>query len=225
MERIPEENRETAALGAYVSELGIPRWINFDPSDSMEIHGFCDASEIGFAAAIYLKNKTRGTVHLLAATAKVTPLKDDKNDANITLPRLELCGAVLLAKLTKTILNAFHFKFQRVCLWSDSKIVLSWIHANPDGYKSFIASRVQNINKLVVKKNWYHVTTDSNSADCASRGLLPSELVNHALWWHGPSFLLDETYDYAAADNFVTDLGQQETQLNVSNAMVLNWEL
>lgn len=205
--------------------LKIPRWIEFDPNDEMEIHGFCDASEVGYAAAIYLKNKTKNTINLVAAKAKVTPLKDDKNDENITIPRLELCGAILLAKLVKTVLDAFEFKFKRICLWSDSKIVLSWIKADPNRYKSFIASRIRNINKLVDKNIWYHVPSEFNSADCASRGLLPSELINHSLWWHGPDFLLQETYEPATVDDFVTDLGQETTVINVSTAAVTDWEL
>ena len=28
-----------------------------------------------------------------------------------------------------------------------------------------------------------------NPADCASHGLLPSELLTHDLWWNGPSWL------------------------------------
>lgn len=98
----------------------------------MEIHGFCKASEIGFAAAVYLKNKTRKSVDLCAAKAKVTPLKDKKNDNNITIPRLVLCGAVLLAEFVKSVLDAFEFKFERVHLWTDSKIVLNWIKSDPN---------------------------------------------------------------------------------------------
>ena len=38
-------------------------------------------------------------------------------------------------------------------------------------------------------KRWHHVSRASNPADCASRGLYPSELVNHTLWWEGPVWL------------------------------------
>ena len=34
--------------------------------------------------------------------------------------------------------------------------------------------------------------TDSNPAECASRGLLPKDLLQHQLWWHGPDWLQTE---------------------------------
>lgn len=207
-----------------LNELEISRWINFNPNDEMEIHGFSDASEIGFAAAVYLKNVTKNTVRLITAKAKVTPLKDDKNDDNITIPRLELCGAVLLSNLVKNVIDAFEFDFEKVYLWSDSKIVLSWIQADPSRYKSFIASRIRKINKLTDKKNWFHVPTECNPADCASRGLSPAELVKHTLWWHGPNFLLEKTYESTKICNFETDLGQQ-TAVNSSSVMINDWQL
>lgn len=106
-------------------------------------------------------------MHLLAANANVKPLKDDKNDDNITIPRLELCGAAPLAKLMKTVLDSFEFDFKRVCLWSDSTIVLSWIQAYPNRYKSFIASTIRRINKIVDKNDWYHVASEFDPTDCA----------------------------------------------------------
>lgn len=84
-------------------------------------------------------------------------------------------------------------RFERVCLWSDSKIVLDWIHANPKRYKIFIASRITKINKLINKECWSHVRSEENAADCASRGVSPSELLSHPLWWHGPKFLVEKS--------------------------------
>lgn len=46
------------------------------------------------------------------------------------------------------------------------------------------------IQRLIPEAFWRHHPRSSNPADCASRGLLPSELIGHKLW-HGPPFLRD----------------------------------
>ena len=38
--------------------------------------------------------------------------------------------------------------------------------------------------QLVPPDRWNHVSSPDNQADCASRGLFPSELVDHELWWN-----------------------------------------
>ena len=43
--------------------------------------------------------------------------------------------------------------------------------------------------ELVPTSCWGHVVSDDNPADCASRGIFPSELLNHDLWWNGPPWL------------------------------------
>ncbi|RYE12986.1 MAG: hypothetical protein EOP45_21950 [Sphingobacteriaceae bacterium] len=77
-----------------VASVQIPRWVNYTPGDIMELHGFCDAAEPAYAAAIYIKNVTENTVRLFIAKARVTPIKEDINRVNLTIPRLELCGAL-----------------------------------------------------------------------------------------------------------------------------------
>lgn len=42
------------------------------------------------------------------------------------------------------------------------------------------------------KNQWFCINTKANPADLASRGLLPNELIENNLWWHGPSVLLNE---------------------------------
>jgi hypothetical protein len=34
---------------------------------------------------------------------------------------------------------------------------------------------------------WNHVISSENPADCASRGTFPSEILEHHLWWNGPT--------------------------------------
>ena len=39
---------------------------------------------------------------------------------------------------------------------------------------------------------WHHVPTAANPADCASRGIMPQELLYHPLWWEGPPWLKED---------------------------------
>lgn len=45
------------------------------------------------------------------------------------------------------------------------------------------------IQELVPDARWHHIAGCENPADCVSRGLSPSRLQSHALWWRGPVWL------------------------------------
>lgn len=54
-----------------------------------------------------------------------------------------------------------------------------------------------------------------NPADCASRGLQPSELIGHKLWWHGPEWLLKKELNLAKTE-FTTQEEMREIKSLVS---------
>ena len=92
-----------------------------------QLHGFCDASEKAYATVIYLRTVyTDGSVDLCLVSSKtrVAPTKRQ------TIPRLELLGAVILARL----MNAVHVALRaylpdlRLFYWTDSYTTLCWIH-------------------------------------------------------------------------------------------------
>ena len=57
-----------------------------------------------------------------------------------------------------------------------------------------MANRVNYILGVSKKFQWFHVPTDANPADLASRGCLPSKLSTGSMWVNGPDFLwLDES--------------------------------
>lgn len=81
----------------HIRELSIPRWLQAKADDiSMDLHRFSDASRVAYAAVVYIRTvDSEGNIHvnLVTAKTKVAPTMQ------VSIPRLELMGAVLLAKL------------------------------------------------------------------------------------------------------------------------------
>ncbi|GFS75768.1 integrase catalytic domain-containing protein [Trichonephila clavipes] len=189
--------------------LDIPRYCLQDKSIRTELHVFSDSSEKAYGAALYLLCiNTSGeiSVRLLCSKSKVAPLK------SITIPRLELCGAVLLSKLLKRTLDAFKVNISQIYLWTDYSIVLAWIKKPLAQLKTFVRNWVSIIQELTESDFWKHVNSENNPADILSRGISPDKIQHCELWWFGPPFLHQykelEPYDITAAEG--DDLFLQE---------------
>ena len=171
----------------FLSQKHIPRcyFAKGAHVTSMELHGFCDASEYAYAGVVYLRMiNSDGTVHITLVTAKtkVAPIK------RLTIPRLELCGAHLLAQLLHHV-KVFNLPLNCVYAWTDSTIVLNWLIGSPRRFKTYVGNRVSCIMELIAPHRWSHMNGVENPADYASRSLLPSELLHHELRWNGPNWL------------------------------------
>ncbi|GFT95502.1 uncharacterized protein TNCV_4080991 [Trichonephila clavipes] len=126
--------------------LRIPRLVldstNDEVSDLIEIHIFCDASKLAYGAAAYVKVRKQNEVlvNLITSKTRVAPLKA------VTLPRLELLGALVAARLSSRVQEIVRKKKEcKVFHWTDSKIVLFWIKGSSKRWKQFVANRVQEI--------------------------------------------------------------------------------
>lgn len=168
-----------------IESIYLDRWFKCSPTSSVSLHGFCDASEKAFAAVIFLVQNTNGciTTTLICAKTRVAPIKTE------TIPRLELCGAVLVSRLANRVMNNLEISKQNVFLWTDSSIVLTWLQSHASQWKTYIAHRVGEIQSLFDRSHWQHVRTHDNPADIASRGCLPNQLLNNQLWFCGPNWL------------------------------------
>ncbi|GFU64411.1 integrase catalytic domain-containing protein [Trichonephila clavipes] len=180
-----------------INYLTVPRWVILTADNIVELHGFADASSLAYAAAIYCRQKHNGKikVQLLVSKTKVAPVKQ------VSIPRLELCGAHLLSKLFKSVLRTLEYYTFDVFAWTDSKIVLSWLSGHPRQWKTFVANRTSEIIEVLPTKHWRHVPSKENPADIASRGIDPKCLPDCKLWWQGPPWLRLETSSWPKAES------------------------
>nr|CAI5838887.1 unnamed protein product [Callosobruchus analis] len=203
-----------------ITELSIPRRAVLSEYIRIEIHGFSDASEKAYAACVYIRFSTRVPVsNLICAKSRVAPVKQ------VSLPRLELCGAVLVANLISKTIKVIEIKFDQGYLWTDSTITLAWIRGDSKRWKTFVANRVSEIQSLTKVIDWRHINSEDNPADLLSRGITVKSLQDCSLWWHGPPFFeLNERYwDTQNVElNFRSEIPEQRSTLSLVSCIEKN---
>ncbi|XP_055904404.1 uncharacterized protein LOC129940170 [Eupeodes corollae] len=169
-----------------LQDFSIPRFVLSENKIKLRIHGFSDASLNAYGCCIYassIDSSNSTTTKLLAAKSKVSPAKKK------CLPRLELCGAHLLAKLWSKVKILFEGLNPEVYFWTDSEVVLHWIGTHTSKLQTFVGNRVAEIQEITDIESWRHVPTQDNPADVISRGCTVQEL-KESNWFSGPKFIL-----------------------------------
>ncbi|XP_046145505.1 uncharacterized protein LOC114881879 [Osmia bicornis bicornis] len=196
-----------------LAKLSIPRWFNTWSNSIVEIHGFSDASQLAMAAVIYITVSSPSNdsmTSLVCSKTKVAPLK------RLTIPRLELSAALLLAKLTKYVQSTLKVKIKATHLWTDSQVSLIWIKSQASRWKDYVRNRVIQIQELTPNAHWRHVPGTSNPADCASRGISTDQLQRFELWWKGPPWMARNQDHWPEQKEFSTLTSELEVRPNVS---------
>ncbi|GFU54692.1 integrase catalytic domain-containing protein [Nephila pilipes] len=141
-----------------------------------------DASIAAYGCVIFLRGIThdiRVIVKFLCSKSIIAPLK------SLTLPRLELLGYLLSARLSKQVSKCL--KLEAKCyFYTNSNKCAYWIKSKVDNYKSFVKNRVREIQILTERDQWSHCPGKEKPADIPSRGIQASELAKNSLGWHGP---------------------------------------
>ncbi|XP_047019136.1 uncharacterized protein LOC124629667 [Helicoverpa zea] len=204
---------------ASLVDLKIPRWLNTGKKVKQELYGFSDASKLAYAAVVYLRVVDEmGVIYvsLIASKTKVAPVKQ------VSIPRLELCGAVLLTKLILEVADVMNIQKENLYAFTDSEVVLAWLNSHPSRWKTFVANRVSEILSNLDTHHWAHVASKQNPADCASRGICPSELSKVSLWWEGPNFLKEPVFESKRPKQLVTHL--EEIKVHTSTLDLSFWK-
>ena len=169
----------------YLSNIKIPRCLR-EISDEVEVekklHVFVDASQKAYAAVVYQRSVYQNgniSVAFVASKSKVAPLNA------VSIPRLELMGAMLGLSLALSVGQGIDVGISDMKFWSDSMNVLYWIKKPSRSFKPFMANRVGELHDKTNPNQWKYINTFKNPADIDTRGASLDELVRSELWWNG----------------------------------------
>jgi hypothetical protein len=163
---------------------------------NIQTDGFWGASEQAYGACLYVRSTNTNNqtfCKLLCSSSKVAQIKQ------LTIPRLEICAAVLLARFFKRATRALNLAIHKTYLWSESSFVLTWIKGTPNKWKTFVGNRVSLIQEKTSSAHWKHVPSQDNPADLISRGTDPTTLST-SFWWNRPEWLLQDSSSWPATE-------------------------
>ncbi|XP_028847241.1 uncharacterized protein LOC114796892 [Denticeps clupeoides] len=184
-----------------LEQLQIPRcYLPFSQATAVkkELCIFSDASTMAIGAVAYLRAlESEGQWHtgFIMGKSKVAPRPAH------TVPRLELCAAVLAVEMYERIRDEMDIELDTVRFFTDSKIVLGYIHKYTRRFYTYVANRVSRIRKTTHPAQWVYIPTSDNPADKATRPIAASTLAS-TNWFSGPSFLTQHDTETSYCDTF-----------------------
>lgn len=196
----------------HLQQLEIPRMYTSIPlsaAQTKEVAVFCDASTKAVGAVAYLKLTTAdgfSEVGFLLGKARLAPKPD------ITIPRLELCAAVLAVEVAELVLEELDITVDKVSFFTDSKVVLGYIFNEKRRFHVYVHNRVERIRRSTQAHQWHYVPTHLNPADHATRAL-PAEQLSLSTWLSGPIFLTGSSQSPQLKEPF--DLVNPETDTEI----------
>lgn len=104
----------------------------------------------------------------------------------MTIPRLQLCGALLGSRFCTEVKDSLTLPAHRVRYWCESTIVLGWLSRHPQQLKPVFRNRFNEIQGISSDSGWRYVPSMDNPAVLISRGLKADLISASALWWSGP---------------------------------------
>lgn len=148
-----------------------------------------------------------------------------------TIPHLELCATVLTVEMYEMIRDEIDEEIDSVRYFTDSRIVLGYIHNIRKRFYVNIANRVARIRKSTHHDHWYYVNTNNNPADLATKAISAQNLQD-TCWFSGPQFLLQrdaqeltETFELVEPDSEIQpDISVLATKISVAQLSTCRFE-
>ncbi|XP_068209204.1 uncharacterized protein [Palaemon carinicauda] len=147
---------------------------------------FSDGSNSAYGACAYVRWELSDggfCSRLLMVKSRIAPLKQ------LSIPRIELCGALVAARMRETIVKEMNFEFESVMHIVDSAIVRAQIQKESYDFGTFTATKIAEIQSKTDVGEWSRVSGDNNPADLITKPAKPIDLGQESMWQMGPAFL------------------------------------
>lgn len=158
----------------------------------IQLHIFADAGEKAYGCVGYFRAIVRGEVEcaFVMSRSKVAPLQ------LTPVPRLELNGSGLAARMSRTIHENHNFTITKTYFWIDSAVVLSWIRSDQRRYKQYVGFRIGEILSLTNIDDWNFLSTRINIADILTKWSTDPDLSPNSPWVRCPRFVYGDPKDW-----------------------------
>ncbi|XP_003724582.2 uncharacterized protein LOC100890015 [Strongylocentrotus purpuratus] len=196
-----------------LSEYKIERCLrpaSYEQAESISLHHFADASEVGYGTVSYLRmENSEGETRcsFLLSKSRVAPLKQ------VSIPRMELTAASVAVKIDQVIKRELEIPVKRTYFWTDSQTVLRYIHNSTARFQTFVANRLAVIQDGSSPDQWHYVKSSLNPADAGSRGLKVQELLLNEEWKSGPEFLLKSEEEWPKTPDMSRDGKDEQLEI------------
>lgn len=169
-----------------LGDLRIPRMytpVSLSLATSSEIHVYSYASEKAISAVVYLQTvDDLGEVNIgfVIGKSRIAPKQGN------TIPRLELCAALLATELAQTVFQQLDFNRDSAKYYTDSRVVLGYLHNRSRRFYNYVSNRINMIHRRSKPEQWTFVSTQDNPADIGTRCHTSVEDISQSDWLRGP---------------------------------------
>ena len=168
-----------------------------------------DASSNLICTAIYARFEKKDgsfSCQLVFARSKVIP-------EGTSIPRAELMAAAMNAATGHTVRKAFGSYHKKSIKLTDSMVALHWISSQRTALKTWVRTRVIEINRLCEASTWRYVDTSNMIADLGTRKRAKiADIDQNSAWINGLPWMIRPEQDFPCYSLDEIKLNQFETE-------------
>ncbi|XP_071489137.1 uncharacterized protein [Diadema antillarum] len=202
-----------------LESLSIPRNYLTCPEKGT-LHVYCDASEVAVVAVAYMMDgdAENPSASFVFGKSKLAP------KSGHTIPRLELCAAVLATEVANVVCRELNIQAATVVFFTDSRIVLGYLNNTTRRFHTYVANRVHKVLSFSQPSQWRYVPTANNPADCGNRPVSARSLKGSS-WLTGPQKIatqevVNPVSEFPLVDPDIDEEIKQDVNIQVTKTSV-----